>query len=172
MSLFPVIFREMIRPMRIMEHQMRVMQEELMNPRIFPASFFNQKLRCPSLKPEDISSVISDKEKFQVKMDVQHFKPEEITVKISENNTVVIEAKHEEKTDEKGFISRQIIRRFIIPEGHDFKQIASSLSSDGILTITAPKNPESGEKIIPITRTGPERVEEKKTEEIELKNKL
>lgn len=164
MALFPILFREIIRPMRMMEHQIRVMQEEIMNPRVFPASFFIQKLRCPSVKPDDISSIISDKEKFQIKMDLQHFMPEEICVKMSENNTVVIEAKHEEKSDEEGFISRQMIRRFIIPEGHDLKQIASSLSSDGILTISAPKNPDAVEKNIPITHTGPERVEEKKTE--------
>lgn len=161
------MFREMIRPMRMMEHQMRMMQEELMNPHCFPSIFrgsiFNQN---PWKYPEaEDSSITSDKEKFQVKMDVQHFQPNEIKVKMSDNNTVIVEAKHEEKPDEKGFITRQLVRRFIIPEGHNLTQIASSLSSDGVLTITAPKNPETVEKEIPITQTGPERkIEDKKNE--------
>lgn len=162
--MFPIMLREMIRPMRMMEQQMRIMQEELMNPHYFRSSIFNQRPWRIEYKDNSESSVTSDKDKFQVKMDVQHFEPSEISVKMSENNTVVVEAKHEEKADDKGFISRQMVRRFLIPDGHDLKQIESNLSSDGILTITAPKNAETQERIIPITQTGPEREEKKKIE--------
>lgn len=93
---------------------------------------------------------------FKVILDVQQFTPEEITVKAS-NNSVIVEGKHEEKPDEHGFISRQFTRRYILPTGYDIADVISSLSSDGVLTITAPKRPppNAGERIVPITKTGP-----------------
>lgn len=94
--------------------------------------------------------------KFQVILDVQQFTPEEITVKAA-NNSVVVEGRHEEKQDEHGFISRQFTRRYILPGGYDVQDLVSTLSSDGVLTITAPKRPppNAGERIVPITKTGP-----------------
>lgn len=84
------------------------------------------------------STIQCDKEKFEVILDVQQFSPDEITVKTIDNN-VVVEAKHEEKKDEHGFISRHFVRRYVLPASHDPLEITSSLSSDGVLTITAPK---------------------------------
>lgn len=77
-------------------------------------------------------------DKFQINLDVQHFAPEEVTVKATDNS-IIVEGKHEEKQDEHGQISRHFVRRYKLPVGHDASQIVSSLSSDGILTISAPK---------------------------------
>ncbi|XP_013782539.1 protein lethal(2)essential for life-like [Limulus polyphemus] len=85
-----------------------------------------------------ISQVKSEGDKFQVLLDVSHFEPHEINVKTVEN-CVVIEGKHEEKPDEHGFISRQFVRRYMLPKEVDPQTVQSSLSSDGILTIEAPK---------------------------------
>lgn len=76
--------------------------------------------------------------RFQVILDVQQFSPDEIIVKTVDNN-IIVEAKHEERKDEHGFITRHFIRRYILPSSHDSLQVTSSLSSDGVLTITAPK---------------------------------
>lgn len=117
---------------------------------------------------KDTGSEISiDKDKFQVNLDVQHFNPEEITVKTTGDNVITVEAKHEEKQDEHGYISRQFVRKYVLPKGHDISQAQSKLSSDGVLTITAPKiNAEPLEhKTIPIQQTGvPSKAVEKKTE--------
>lgn len=59
-------------------------------------------------------TIIGDKEKFQVSLDVQQFTPKEITV-TTVNNTIVVEAKHEEKQDEHGFVSRHFVRRYVLP---------------------------------------------------------
>lgn len=75
----------------------------------------------------------------QVILDVQQFLPEEITVKTVGNNNIIVEAKHEERQDEHGFVSRHFVRRYVLPPSHDVINITSSLSSDGVLTITAPK---------------------------------
>lgn len=78
----------------------------------------------------------------QVILDVQQFSPDEIAVKTIDN-CVVVEAKHEEKQDEHGYISRHFVRRYILPPSHDLVNITSTLSSDGVLTITAPKKVRS-----------------------------
>jgi len=59
-------------------------------------------------------------------------------VKKIEKN-IIVEAKHEEKKDEHGFISRQFVRRYVLPVSHDPLEVVSTLSSDGVLTVTAPK---------------------------------
>ncbi|KAK2587083.1 hypothetical protein KPH14_002854 [Odynerus spinipes] len=84
------------------------------------------------------STVAADKDKFLVTLDVQQFAPNEITVKVVDKS-VIVEAKHDEKEDEHGWISRQFIRRYAIPEQCDIERVESSLSSDGILRITAPR---------------------------------
>ena len=71
-------------------------------------------------------------------LDVQQFKPEEMTVKMVDD-FVVVEGKHEERQDEHGYISRQFQRRYKLPSDIDPASVVSQLSSDGVLTITAPK---------------------------------
>lgn len=79
-----------------------------------------------------------DKDDFQVVVDVQHFKPEEIEVKVVDNQ-LVIAAQHEDKRDDHGWVSRQFIRKYQLPEDINAEGLASRLSSDGLLTIVAPK---------------------------------
>ncbi len=74
----------------------------------------------------------------QVSLDVQQFKPEEINVKVVDDH-VVVEGKHEERQDKHGFISRQFTRRYLLPPNVNIEAVKSSLSSDGILSISAPK---------------------------------
>ena len=90
---------------------------------------------------------------FQVNLDVQQFKPEELTVK-TVDNFIVVEGKHEERQDEHGFISRQFVRRYQLPDEVDPQAVVSQLSSDGVLTITGPKKAlPSSERIVPINQT-------------------
>lgn len=58
--------------------------------------------------------VTHDDKEFRVRLDVNHFSPEEITVKTVENR-VLIHAKHEEKQDEHGFIQREFTRQYLLP---------------------------------------------------------
>lgn len=71
-------------------------------------------------------------------LDVQQFKPEELKVKVVEDY-IVVEGKHDERSDQHGFISRQFTRRYKIPENVDKAALVSNLSSDGVLTLKAPK---------------------------------
>lgn len=85
-----------------------------------------------------VSAIHSDKNEFRVNLDVQQFKPEELKVKV-ENGYLVVDGKHEERTDEHGFISRQFTRRYEIPEDVDQQTLSSNLSTDGVLTLKAAK---------------------------------
>lgn len=123
-----------------------------------------------SLSRDVGSTIKSDKDKFQVNLDVQHFAPEEITVK-TVDNYIVVEGKHEEKKDEHGFISRQFKRRYALPEGFNPEMVESKLSSDGVLTISAQKaSEEKNERIVPISHTGPVRRKIQDSEENEQPN--
>lgn len=106
----------------------------------------------------NIGNETTGKDGFQVCMDVEDFAPNEITVK-TVNNDIVVEAKHEEREDDHGYISRQFTRRYTLPDGYNVKDVVSKLSSDGILTVQAPavEKTDDGSKVrvIQIQQTGP-----------------
>ncbi|CAH2042530.1 unnamed protein product, partial [Iphiclides podalirius] len=174
MSIVPMMFRDWWddwdRPSRLLDQHfgMGLRKDDLISSlsslpssSIFRNSYF-RPWRTSLARQESASTINMTKEKFEVILDVQQFAPEEITVKAS-NNCVVVEGRHEEKQDEHGFVSRQFTRRYILPAGYDTADLVSTLSSDGVLTVTAPKRPppNSGERIVPITKTGPAKPETK-----------
>ncbi|KAL7303724.1 hypothetical protein TKK_0003857 [Trichogramma kaykai] len=108
------------------------------------------------------STVSADKDQFKVTLDVQQFSPEEINVKVVDNH-VIVDAKHEEKKDEHGWISRQFTRKYMIPNQCEVDQVESRLSSDGVLTITAPTKKaleNNKEKVIKVQYTGQPAIKE------------
>lgn len=100
------------------------------------------------------ATIERDANKYQVIVDVQQFKPEEITVR-TDDKCITVEAKHHERKDRHGYVSREFVRRYVLPQGYDIGHVKPSLSSDGILTITAPRLalPAPGERIVPIQRS-------------------
>ncbi|KAF5278871.1 hypothetical protein FQR65_LT03560 [Abscondita terminalis] len=134
----------MIRPLRMLEHQMRVAEEFF--PRVVYPMMRNNKNNFFVEVCDGEETISQNKDKFQVKLDVKNFAPEVIVVKAVDGNSIVIEAK-QEKTDGGGSVlSRQFFRKFVLSKDHDLKNVESSLSTDGILTVTAPnKNKESRE---------------------------
>lgn len=105
---------------------------------------------------EGVSTVLANRDEFRVDLDVQQFAHEEINIKVVDR-FVTVEASHEEREDEHGWISRQFTRKYIIPEQCDIDQVSSKLSSDGILSIIVPRKQkltsDSG-RVINIERTG------------------
>lgn len=161
MALIPTMFRDWCddfdRPSRLLDQHfgMGLTRDDLFNSMaVSPIRNYIRPWRNLLEQSGGVSKIHSDKDKFQVIVDVQQFAPNEITVK-TVDNSIIVEGKHEEKKDEHGFISRQFVRRYVLPEGHDIGNVQSSLSSDGVLTITAPTLalPAPGEKIIPIQHT-------------------
>ena len=165
MALIPTVFRDwwddFDRPSRLLDQHFgqALTRDDLLNSWPFPTMSRNyvrpwRQLMEQTQQASGMSKIQEDKDKFQVIIDVQQFAPNEITVK-TVDKAIIIEGKHEEKKDEHGFVSRQFTRRYVLPEGHDINNVQSSLSSDGVLTVTAPKLalPAPGEKVIPITHT-------------------
>ncbi|XP_018318476.1 protein lethal(2)essential for life-like [Agrilus planipennis] len=173
-----ILLWDPLRPSRIVDQQfgLGLDPEDLLSPLTlpweshvarWPIENYFRPWRSQAAVRDTGSTITADKDKFQVSLDVQHFKPDEIKVTAS-GNTLTVEGKHEEKQDEHGYISRHFVRKYVLPEGHDVNQVQSRLSSDGVLTLTAPKKAIGGpdQKTIPIQQTGqPSRPIENKKEE-------
>jgi len=103
----------------------------------------------------EMGSIKDSKDKFEVNLNCGHYKPEEISVKLMDKS-LIVEAKHEERSDGHGYISRQFRRRYDLPDNVEMDKLESKLGVDGVLSIAAPKrvvNAVTGEKKIPITLT-------------------
>ncbi|XP_010634809.1 alpha-crystallin A chain isoform X1 [Fukomys damarensis] len=102
------------------------------------------------------AKVRSDRDKFIIFLDVKHFSPEDLTVKVQEDS-VEIHGKHSERQDDHGYISREFHRRYRLPSSVDQSALSCSLSADGMLTFSGPKV-QSGldaghsERAIPVSR--------------------
>ncbi|XP_031408235.1 alpha-crystallin A chain [Meleagris gallopavo] len=109
-----------------------------------------------SVLESGISEVRSDRDKFTIMLDVKHFSPEDLSVKIIDD-FVEIHGKHSERQDDHGYISREFHRRYRLPANVDQSAITCSLSSDGMLTFSGPKvpsnmDPSHSERPIPVSR--------------------
>ncbi|ESO93139.1 hypothetical protein LOTGIDRAFT_119948 [Lottia gigantea] len=102
-----------------------------------------KKLRDPIVKKDDGS------EALELQLDVSNFKPEEITVTTS-GKQLSVHAKHEEKTGNSS-VYQEFNRSFTLPDGVKPDTVQSTLSKDGILSITGPVDRAlEGPKKIPI----------------------
>ncbi|XP_054432290.1 alpha-crystallin A chain isoform X2 [Pteronotus mesoamericanus] len=102
------------------------------------------------------TKVRSDRDKFSIFLDVKHFAPEDLTVKVQED-FVEIHGKHSERQDDRGYISREFHRRYRLPSNVDQSALSCSLSADGMLTFSGPKVPSGmdaghSERAIPVSR--------------------
>lgn len=124
----------------------------------YRASPWNQLNR---LMQEDLAKI--NKDGYQVTINVSEFKPDELTVKVVDNH-VIVEGKSEEHHDDNGYVSRHFVRRLAVPNGFETDNAISTLSSDGVLTVSVPK-PQIEEKAreIPIQRM--ESIKSKETTE-------
>ncbi|CAK1595469.1 unnamed protein product [Parnassius mnemosyne] len=117
----------------------------------FYPNLYSSVRRMRSLRP----LIKIGKEKFQISIDVHQFKKEEIRVK-AVPEYVIIEGKLERKT-KSGQVVRQFVRKFKLPDGCSPSTMKSELSSEGILTITAPRKPYDVnlpcETLIPISHS-------------------
>ncbi|XP_066566601.1 crystallin, alpha B, b [Amia ocellicauda] len=118
-------------------------------PLYWPRSSF---FRMPTWVDSGLSEMRLDKDRFMINLDVKHFSPEELCVKVT-GDFIEIHGKHEDRQDEHGYVSREFHRKYKIPAGVEPTAVTSSLSSDGVLTISAPRKlADVPERTISITR--------------------
>merc|ERR1712018_668589 len=85
-------------------------------------------------------------DKFMIQLELPGFMPEDFSLK-TKDNVILLEAVHEGKADGES-TSRKFVKEFKVPEGVVQDQLQSSYSSEGILTIQAPRKinaPEGAE---------------------------
>ncbi|XP_014364996.2 alpha-crystallin A chain [Papilio machaon] len=122
-----------------------------------PQDYYSSWNQLATMLQDASSTLKTDKNKFQVHLDVQDFAPEDITVKTCDG-FVVVEGKHEERQDEHGWVSRHFRGRYALPRDCDAGAVKSRLSSDGVLTVTASlPTKAAAERQVPVVLTGPVR---------------
>lgn len=109
------------------------------------------------LRRNEVAKNHIGKDGFEVKLNVEKFKPEEVTVKVVENS-IVIEAKCERETDNE-YLSSEYRRRYELPDVFRAEDVISTISTDGVLTVKCPRASidKSSVRQIEIEHTGPVR---------------
>ncbi|XP_047474764.1 uncharacterized protein LOC125029065 [Penaeus chinensis] len=126
-----------------------------------------RQLRSRDLKEENQAvTVTSGNSTYKIVLDVQDFMGGDVKVKVVDERELLVEGRVEKK--EEGSLSLSSYsfrRRFTLPQHTDMTAITSVMSSDGILTITAPaKNGKVQQtKTIPVTVEGKQAVSQEKT---------
>ena len=106
-----------------------------------PSLGFGKEFERSMSQLNQLMRVKDDESKFEVSLDTHEFRPDELKINVNEN-LLTIEGKHEEKSEDgNNFVSRNFVRKYTLPRGCEAQTINSNLSSDGVLMITAPKNP-------------------------------
>ncbi|BFZ14672.1 hypothetical protein BsWGS_17711 [Bradybaena similaris] len=115
------------------------------NPRALWGAY-NLAQLASSLRESEVQN--ADKE-FRICLNLPHFKPEEVKI-TSDNQRVTVTAKHEEKEDKHGYVSREMTRIYTFPPDVDPKSVTSTMNSQGVLCIKASKLPLEAPKDVPI----------------------
>ena len=110
--------------------------------------FDDRSLFAANSEQSGFSHVQYDDDTYKIMVNVQDYKPEELSIR-TVDNTVIVEAKHEEKSSTQSFN-----QSFTLPAGVDPDCVRSALSKQGVLTISAAlpkivKYSDSG-RLIPI----------------------
>ena len=101
------------------------------------------------------NQVNNEQRKYVIKLDVQHFEPNEISVKIVDND-IVVDGEHSERTDRLGRVSRKFQRKYELPADVEPNTIVSTMTPSGVLIIEGLKKKVPNESdagiVIPVIR--------------------
>merc|ERR1719479_738859 len=90
-------------------------------------------------KDSEVIRVKEDESKLEVSLDTSQYRPDELSVTVSDG-VLMVEGKHEEKAEDGSkMVSRMFSRKYSLPATAQADQVASNLSSDGVPVVTAPK---------------------------------
>ncbi|XP_075710893.1 heat shock protein beta-8 [Rhinoderma darwinii] len=90
--------------------------------------------------PEPRNTVATPSQPWKVCVNVQSFKPEELTVK-TKDGFVEVSGNHEEQQKEGGIVSKNFTKKIQLPLEVDPLTVFASLSPEGLLIIEAPLVP-------------------------------
>ena len=103
---------------------------------LFDRSLLDDKsIFASNSEQSGISRVEYDDSNYKILVNVDKYTPEELVIK-TVDNTVVVEAKHQEKTsDGRSYSTQSFSQSFTLPRGVDPDSVKSSLSPQVILII-------------------------------------
>jgi len=87
-----------------------------------------------SSKQMNMSDMVETEKDYQIKMNVATYEPKDIRVRAVSDRDLLIEGSHQAEGGERSFS-----QRIGLPRQANMEAVTSSLSKDGVLTITAPK---------------------------------
>ncbi|XP_023186883.1 heat shock protein beta-6 [Xiphophorus maculatus] len=115
--------------------------EKVLPPRLNGSNgYYNwsPSLLIPETESVSSAEVYCDEIGFTVQVDVKHFNPEDLLVKVV-GDFVEVQGQHKElKKEGHGFTTLQFNRRYRIPKGVNIMALESAVSPEGILIISAP----------------------------------
>jgi len=82
--------------------------------------------------------VSASNDKFMIQLELPGFSPEDFSLK-TKDDVIIIEAKHNAKTEDGSTDTRQFTKEFKMPSGVATDKLGSTYSGAGILTISAPR---------------------------------
>lgn len=96
------------------------------------------KLKKAAAEPQSkLTTTIERSDIFSKQFDLKDFSPAETKVKVN-GNTLIIEGKHEEKSDDGTYECREYQSRISVPDNVLLEQIKCKVNEDGKLQIEAP----------------------------------
>ncbi|KAK7492032.1 hypothetical protein BaRGS_00016696 [Batillaria attramentaria] len=117
-------------------------------------------VRLPTERMTGFSEVHNDDQVFRIRMNVKHFRQEELSILIRDDERIVVHGTHTERPDaedDESTISREFWRQYVLPKNVDLSRVTAQFSDDGILQIKVMKFPqqEDAERVIPISIVDP-----------------
>ncbi|XP_063586989.1 protein lethal(2)essential for life-like [Penaeus indicus] len=100
-----------------------------------------RRVRERNLQQENQVMAFSEDDQSHKVLDVHDFKSGDVKVRVEENQVVVEGRVEKEEDDFKSM--KSFCRRFNFPGKVAMRGVTSAMSSDGVLTITAPKIPQA-----------------------------
>ncbi|RUS80411.1 hypothetical protein EGW08_011823 [Elysia chlorotica] len=90
----------------------------------------------------------TDKE-FRIRLDLSSYKPEEVKI-TTDSHKVTVHAKHEERQDNHGYVSREMTRTYKLPNNVDVNSASSAMNANGTLSIKIAKTAQEVPKEVKI----------------------
>ena len=108
---------------------------------LFPRSLVQLERNLPQLAVPTVQN-----NRYNVNLDVRHFDPSEISVKV-EDNSIKVSGKREKKSEDgKHYEFREYQQHFTVPDNVNVEELKSQLDQKGILRIEAPLKGQLGDK--------------------------
>ncbi|XP_014395601.1 PREDICTED: heat shock protein beta-2 [Myotis brandtii] len=116
-----------------------LLPEEILTPTLYHGYYVRPRAtRAGEGSRAGASELRLSEGKFQVFLDVSHFTPDEVTVR-TVDNLLEVSARHPQRLDRHGFVSREFCRTYVLPADVDPWRVRAALTHDGILNLEAPR---------------------------------